>query len=234
MKFKKFMSSKALYIFLMGFVTLEIIAAGISIGLATESTQRDAALSNMFLGALVLILFSLPYLLESKFRLVIPNYLRSIISLFFFASLVLGNIHNFLVEVNNYDKFLHIVSGITISIIGFEIVNYLSKIKGKTMKLSPAFMSLFAFTFSMTLLVLWEFYEFFIDTIAYNYDADTVRNMQRYQWENTSSIYPQDYGLLDTMLDLLVGFLGALLVSLIGWRILLKNQKNKEKSMLKK
>jgi hypothetical protein len=69
-------------------------------------------------------------------------------------------------------------------------------------------------------LVLWEFYEFTIDTIAYNLNNDTPRNMQRYQWINESVIYPQPYGLMDTMLDLVVGTVGAAVVSLVGWRIL--------------
>lgn len=224
MKFKKFMNSRALYIILFVVVVLEIITAGISAILALEPTQRDAGLSNLFLGVLVILLFILPYLIEKRLRIHIPNYLKSVISIFFFASLILGNIHGFLEEVNGYDKFLHVLSGIIISIIGFEIVNYLSKTRGKALRLSPGLMSIFAFTFSITLLVLWEFYEFFVDTIAYNYNIDTERNMQRYQWANNSSVFPQGYGLLDTMLDLIVGFLGASLVSIIGWRVLVRQQ----------
>ncbi|MFO7969796.1 MAG: hypothetical protein R6U15_06805, partial [Candidatus Izemoplasmatales bacterium] len=106
----------------------------------------------------------------------------------------------------------------------FEIVHYFNQVKQKELRLSPGLVSIFAFTFSMTLLVLWEFYEFFIDTLAYNFDNDTLRNMQRYQWDNTSDFFPQGNGLIDTMLDLMVGFVGASIVCFIGWRFLLRKQ----------
>lgn len=223
MKLKKLMNSKTLYYFLFAIVLLEIILSIISVAFATDSTQRDAGLSNIFLGTLAIIFFSLPFLIESKFHVDIPSYLKIIVLLFIFASIVMGNIHGLLVEVNGYDKFLHVVSGVTISIIGFEIVHYTSQAQGKDKIFSAGLISIFAFTFSMTLLVLWEFYEFFVDTLAYNLDENTLRNMQRYQWTYSGEIFPQDYGLMDTMLDLLVGFVGAAIVSFVGWRILLNN-----------
>jgi hypothetical protein len=228
MQIKKYMNSRTLYFILLSIVVLEIIAAGISIGLSNESTQRDAALSNMFLGVLAILFFSLPFLIESKFNIDIPSYLKIVVLFFLFASIVLGNIHGFLENVNGYDKFLHILSGVTISIIGFEIVHYLSQAKGATMDFSPGIVAVFAFTLSMTLLVFWEFYEFFIDTIAYNYDSSTARNMQRYQWEYSGALFPQGYGLIDTMLDLLVGFIGAAVVSFIGWRLMVRKRLTKE------
>jgi hypothetical protein len=82
----------------------------------------------------------------------------------------------------------------------------------------------------MTLLMLWEFYEFFIDTIAHNINKDTGRNMQRFREElYQGSFFPQTYGLLDTMLDLLVGYVGALVVSILGRRRLVKESITKEK-----
>ncbi|MGM0495817.1 MAG: hypothetical protein ACQERX_04050, partial [Bacillota bacterium] len=99
MDIKKFLNSKTLYFVLYGIVILEIIGAALSIGLATEAPQRDAGLTNLFLGILTIFLFSLPFLIESKFKLDIPNYLKIVILLFLFASLVLGNIHNFLENV---------------------------------------------------------------------------------------------------------------------------------------
>ncbi len=227
MRIKKVMNSKTLFFVLLGIVLLEIILSIFSVAFATNSTQRDAGISNIFLGILAIIFFSLPFLIESKFHLDIPNYLKVIVLLFIFLSIFLGNIHGLLVDVAGYDKFLHILSGVTISVIGFEIVNYVSQAKGKDKVFSPGLMSIFAFTFSMTLLLLWEFYEFFIDTIAYNYSNDTLRNMQRYQWTYDGSLFPQDYGLIDTMLDLLVGFVGAAIVSFLGWRFLLKKYSEK-------
>jgi hypothetical protein len=220
LKLKKLESPKIVYFIFLAIVILEIAGASFSAGFATTSEQRDAALSNIFLGFLAIVLFSVPWILESRFKFDIPNYLEIIILFFLFSAIVLGNIHNFLVTVKGYDKLLHIVSGTLISIIGYEIIHSFNLSRSENVRLGPGLLSIFAFCFSVTLLVLWEFYEFTIDTIAYNLNNDTPRNMQRYQWINESVIYPQPYGLMDTMLDLVVGTVGAAVVSLVGWRIL--------------
>ncbi|MFW5888978.1 MAG: hypothetical protein ACOCUD_01220 [Bacillota bacterium] len=231
MDVKKFLNSKTLYFILYGIVVLEIIGAVFSIVFAQEAAQRDAGLSNLFLGVLAIILFTIPFLIESKFKLDIPTYLKIIILLFLFAALVLGNIHSFLENVSGYDKFLHFISGILIAIIGFETVNYFSEIKHNDINLSPGMVSIFAFTLSLSLLVLWEFYEFIIDTLAYNFNNDTARNMQRYQWTYSGSFFPQSYGLIDTMLDLFVGFFSASIVCFIGWRVLLRKKLVKKRNI---
>ncbi len=228
-KIRKLETPKIVYFILVGIVVLEIIAASFSIAFATSSEQRDIALSNIFLGFLAVILFSIPWMIESRFKLDIPNYLEVIVLFFLFSALVLGNIHRFLETVKGYDKFLHINSGILISVIGYEIIHFYNQSKPKAVRLSPGLLSVFAFCFSITLLVLWEFYEFFVDTLAYNLDPGTDRNMQRYQWFNESVIYPQPYGLMDTMLDLIVGSLGAAVVSILGWRIMIYKQQKERK-----
>jgi hypothetical protein len=220
LKIKKLESPKIVYFIFLAIVILEIAAASFSAGFATTSEQRDAAISNIFLGFLAIVLFSVPWILESRFKFDIPNYLEIIILFFLFSAIVLGNIHNFLVTVKGYDKLLHIVSGTLISVIGYEIIHSFNLSRSENVRLGPGLLSIFAFCFSVTLLVLWEFYEFTIDTIAYNLNNNTPRNMQRYQWINESVIYPQPYGLMDTMLDLVVGTVGAAVVSLVGWRIL--------------
>ena len=181
-------------------------------------------LHHFFSCTLGIILFSLPWLIESRFKVDIPNYLEIIVLSFLFGAIILGNIHGFLESVKGYDKFLHTLSGIIISVIAYEIIHSYNLSKNDAVKLSPGLLSIFAFCFSITLLVVWEFYEFSVDTIAYNINNETSRNMQRYQWVNDSLFYPQPYGLMDTMLDLIVGSIGAALVSFVGWRILLKKQ----------
>ncbi|MGD9761129.1 MAG: hypothetical protein AB7U52_01675 [Candidatus Izemoplasmatales bacterium] len=232
-RIKQIESPKVIYFIFLFIVILEIVGAGFSVAFASAPEQRDAAISNIFLGFLAIVLFSLPWILESRFKLDIPNYLEIIISTFLFSSIVLGNIHGLLETVRGYDKFLHIVSGISISIIGYEIIHSYNSSKTNNMNLKPGVLSFFAFCFSITLLVLWEFYEFAVDTIAYNISNDTSRNMQRYQWINESLIYPQPYGLMDTMLDLIVGSIGAMVVSLIGWRVLIYRQFIERKEMVK-
>lgn len=224
MKKKRLESSQILYYIFLGVVVLEIAAAIFSAALASSPVQRDAALSNIFLGLLAATFFTIPMILEAKFKIPIPKYLKITVLVFIFSAIILGNIRGLLVSVRGYDKVLHIVSGITIAIIGYEIIHYYNLHKNKSVRLSPGLLSVFAFCFSMTLLVLWEIYEFAVDTIAYNLNNDTARNMQRYQWINESIIYPQPYGLMDTMLDLIVGAVGATVVSFVGWRILVRKQ----------
>ena len=208
---KKLESSKIVYFILVGIVLLELIGAIFSIAFATDATTRDVALSNLFLAIMAIVLFSIPWIIESRFKIDIPNLLEITVLIFIFCALVLGNIHKFLVTVDGYDKVLHLVSGVTIEVIGFEIIHRWNKSRAPELRIGAGLQCILAFMFSVTLLVFWEFYEF--------------TNMQRYQWINTSTVFPQPYGLFDTMMDLIIGTLGAVIVSLIGWRVLLKQQK---------
>jgi hypothetical protein len=231
MKRKRILDSyQTVYVILVGIVILELIGSVISAILATDSGMRDASISNIFLSMLAIVLFSIPWIIESRFKIDIPNYIEILVLIFLFCSIVLGNIHGFLLNIKGYDKILHTVSGITISIIAFEMIHFYNKSRQSVDRMNPGIMAIFAFTFSMTLLVLWEFYEFAIDTISYNFNHDTLRNMQRYQWENSSLYFPQDYGLMDTMLDLVVGAIGSIIVSFVGWRVIVHHQnlKNNE------
>lgn len=227
-KLKLKFNSRTLYYCLTAIVVLEIIASIVSIFIAGDSTTRDQAISNIFLGIFTIVLFSLPFLIESKWRVAVPKYLKIIVLIFLFFGLVLGNIYGLVSSLKGYDKLMHIFSGVMISIIGFEIVHFATRSKVEH-EIPAGLISVFAFAFSVSLLVLWEFYEFFIDTIAYQLDSETLRNMQRYQWSYNGNLFPQDYGLIDTMLDLLVGFLGAALVSFLGWRILINKRKTDQK-----
>lgn len=227
MKKPKLDSPKIVYLILVSIVTMELIGSIISVIVAQTSDVRDAGISNIFLSILAIILFSVPWLIKSRFKLDIPNHIEILVLAFLFSSIVLGNIHGWLINIKGYDKVLHTVSGITISIIAFEIIHFYNNSRAEVARMHPRLVAIFAFMFSMTLLVAWEFYEFAVDTISYNIDLDSLRNMQRYQWENTSLIYPQDYGLMDTMLDLIVGALGSIVVSVIGWRILLNKSKKR-------
>lgn len=209
-----------MYFLFAGITFIELVTAIVSVIFADTSDVRDAAISNIFIAILALVLFSIPSLLERGFKFDIPNYLEIIVMSFLFAALVLGNIHGLLVNVAGYDKLLHTVSGITISLIAFEIIHIYNLTRKSSLRMTPLFVGIFAFTFSITLLVLWEFYEFSVDTFAFRLDAETDRNMQRYQWVNESNLFPQDYGLYDTMMDLIVGSIGAAIVSFSGGMIL--------------
>lgn len=106
--------------------------------------------------------------------------------------------------------------------------------------LSPLFMAIVAFCFSMTIGVMWEFFEFGMDQlIGYDMQKDTVIHMIRsvtldpaghnvpYEIAGITETAVNgqelglggylDIGLIDTMQDLIVNFIGAFVFSVIGF-----------------
>lgn len=98
---------------------------------------------------------------------------------------------------------LHTTSGFVLGIIGFMFIYLLNKNYTTNVTLSPFFIALFAFCFAVMIGVIWEIYEFSLDRLL-------GYNMQKFRGLG------QD-GLVDTMLDLIVDSLGALVISILGY-----------------
>ena len=200
---------------------------------------------NVFVCILTLILLMLPSIIEHRIHVELPNALQIIIMLFVFAAEILGEIQEFYVLVPHWDTVLHTINGFLFAAIGFSIVNILSDNKRVSMTLSPIYMAVAAFCFSMTIGVLWEFFEWGMDCLfGYDMQKDTV--LQSF---SSVSIHPEgrniavplnnisdmtlvfadgstqtfhlggylDMGLQDTMKDLLVNLIGAIVFSVIGY-----------------
>lgn len=223
MRKRKIVKLKVLYLIFLSILFLELLGALGALLFGESQAIRDAGLTNTFLVVITTIVILIPVVLESRYKIDIPDFLEVILLFMLFIAVVLGFLNDYYVNVKGFDKFTHILSGVTLSIIAFQTLYVLNRSKNIAFKMTPLVMSIFAYTFSITLLVVWEFYEFFADTIAYNLDNSTLRNMQRYQWINESSIFPQDFGLYDTMIDLWVGSIGALCVVIIGYLLIRKN-----------
>lgn len=194
---------------------------------------------------LSLVLFMLPSMIERRLHIDLPDTLEIVILLFIFAAEILGEIREFYVRVPHWDTALHTINGFLFAAIGFCIVNLLNENKRISMILSPFYMAVAAFCFSMTIGVLWEFFEWAMDCW---FDLD----MQKDAVVNTISsvaIHPEgrnqavtlqgisdvivvfadgsqrrldlggylDIGLQDTMKDLLVNLIGAVVFSVIGY-----------------
>ena len=118
-----------------------------------------------------------------------------------------------------------------------DILNRNSRIK---FQLSPVYVALAAFCFSMTVGVLWEFFEFGMDrlfhmdmqkdTIIHSFASvtlDPTNNNIPILVDNITDVAVNgkslglggylDVGLYDTMQDLFVNFVGALTFSVIGY-----------------
>lgn len=161
--------------------------------------------SQIFIAILTIALTFYPSILEKSFGVYLPGSLQIIITLFIFGAQYLGEIKNFYDKIPWWDTMLHTTSGIILGVIGFMFVYLLNKSYSNSIKLSPFFVVMFAFCFAVTMGVFWEFFEFSADRIL-------GTNMQKFRFPELG----QD-GLVDTMTDLFVDAVGALITSIIGY-----------------
>ncbi len=199
---------------------------------------------NVALCVLTLILFLLPTIVEKKLSIELPNTLQIIILLFIYAAEILGEIRSFYTEFLGWDTMLHTLNGFLCAAVGFALVDILNRNKRFSMSLSPFFMAVVAFCFSMTIGVLWEFFECGMDMLFLTdmqKDA-VVTNLSTVLLDPTGGNTPViikniedvivvsggkeiplgvggyiDVGILDTMKDLFVNFIGAVVFSFIGY-----------------
>lgn len=163
---------------------------------------------------LIIITFILTYypsILEKKFGVYLPKRLQILITSFIFASQILGEIGDFYEKIPWWDTMLHTISGVVLGLVGFLFVYLLNERGTKNLNLSPIFVIIFAFCLAMTLGVFWEFFEFGADRLL-------GYNMQKFRM-------PGEDGLVDTMEDLIVNALGAVVTCIIGY-IYIKRKKD--------
>ncbi len=118
---------------------------------------------NMFLGILTLILFMVPQFIDKKLGVTIPVGLETVILIFIFSAEILGEINAFYVKIPVWDTILHTTNGFFMAAIGFALIDLFNRSDRFSIKMSPYFVAFFAFCFSMTVGVLWEFFEFSMD-----------------------------------------------------------------------
>ncbi len=114
-------------------------------------------------GILSLVLFMVPAAFEDYFKIQIPPLFQGIIYLFIYAAEILGEINHYYVLIPGWDTILHTLNGFLCAALGFSMV-YLMNRNSKYMNLSPFYLTLMAFCFSMTVGVIWEFIEFNADS----------------------------------------------------------------------
>lgn len=200
---------------------------------------------NVLLCVLTLILFMLPSAFERRLHIDLPDTLEIIILFFIYAAEILGEIQAFYVHFPYWDTVLHTMNGFLCAAIGFALVDILNREERISINLSPFYMAVVAFCFSMTIGVLWEFFEFAMDHFfLFDMQKDAVLNTI-----STVSLDPShsnktvvirgiqdtilvledgsqlslglggylDLGIVDTMKDLFVNFIGAVVFSVIGY-----------------
>ena len=224
------------------YVTLRVLVIAVAI-----VSFFSGNIENFFLCILSLILFLLPAFVERKFKVDLPDALEIIVLLFIFAAEILGEISSFYVRVPHFDTMLHTVNGFLFAAIGFAMVDVLNRSSRVKFNLSPFYLAVMAFCFSMTVGVVWEFFEFGMDMIVgFDMQKDTVVDAIRSVTLDLSATNQVvaiegigdvilvtangaqplsdygvagyvDIGLIDTMKDLIVNFIGAVVFSVIGF-----------------
>ena len=228
---KKKKLTMTVYFLLRGLVILSLIAQGI-----------HGNWNNVFLCILTLILFTFPSLMKKKLNMTFPTTFEIIVYCFIFASEILGEIQNFYGIFDHWDTMLHTLNGFLCAALGFSSIDILNNMDEFHFKMTPVFVALVAFCFSMTIGVLWEFGEYAVDTyLSKDMQRDKIVNKitsKKLSDDevtpitidniNKTVIYTDDgnttieggyleIGLLDTMKDLFVNFIGAVVFSVIGY-----------------
>ena len=195
---------------------------------------------SAFVCVLVLFLFMLPFFIQKNFGICLPSTLEIIILLFIFAAEILGELQSYFIQYPYWDTMLHTTNGFLCAAVGFSLIDILNRDAKIMFTLSPVYVALAAFCFSMTIGVLWEFFEFGMDRLFHmDMQKDTiVHTISSVMLDPTNSNIPitidgitsvavngrdlgftgyLDIGLYDTMEDLFVNFIGATVFSVIGY-----------------
>ncbi|MBQ8618749.1 MAG: hypothetical protein IJ418_14730 [Clostridia bacterium] len=224
----------AVYLVLRALVILSLVRAALR-----------GQFESVFVCGLTLILLILPSVLTRRLEIELPTTLEIIVLLFIFAAEILGEINSFYIRVPNWDTMLHTLNGFLCAGVGFALVDMLNRSDRFSFKLSPVYLAIVAFCFSMTVGVLWEFFEYLGDVfLGLDMQKDTiVHAIRTVELDPTRSnkvvaikdiadviiVHHDgtqqalgldgylDVGLNDTMKDLIVNFIGAVVFSVIGF-----------------
>lgn len=227
-------------------VTMVYILLRISVVLVMLAQIFNGNFENVFLCVLTLILFMMPSVLEKKLDITLPNTLEIIILLFIYAAEIMGEIGAYYVTFPYWDTVLHTMNGFLAAAIGFSLVDLLNRSDRAKFELSPLYLAIVSFCFSMTIGVVWEFFEFSMDMLfGFDMQKDAVvhsiSSVMLDPAHANRAIHINDItqvavngrdlglggyldiGLIDTMEDLIVNFIGAVVFSVIGF-IYVKNR----------
>ncbi len=237
---KKDQSKKELRINIIVYLVLRFLVIVCMVEQAIKGNWHGVALCF-----LTLVLFTLPTIASKTFKVKLPTTLEIIVYLFIYAAEILGEIQNFYGIFKHWDTMLHTLNGFLAAAVGFSLIDILNRTERFHIKMTPVFVALVAFCFSMTIGVLWEFGEFAADRYL-NLDMQKDRIVQKISSVelnqenknqpviinniNKTEIYSNnnqtittvengylDIGIRDTMKDLFVNFIGAIVFSMLGF-----------------
>lgn len=201
-------------------------------------------IESAFVCVLVLVIYLLPQFVENRLNIDIPTTLEVVIFVFVFAAEILGELQSYFIKYSNWDTILHTSSGFLCAAVGFSLVDLLNRSDNVKVQLSPGYLAITAFCFSMTIGILWEFIEFSADRLfLLDMQKDTIVNqISSVSLDPTNSNISitvkgikdvilvtdsgeqalglggfLDIGLYDTMEDLFVNVVGAVVFSVVAF-----------------
>lgn len=222
----------------------------IAVILAMIASCLSGHYENLFVCTLSLVLFLVPAFFEANFGIELPSALEIIILLFIFAAEILGELGSYYVKVPIWDTALHTINGFLCAAVGFSLVDIVNRNERFKFQLSPLFLAIVAFCFSMTIGVLWEMFEFTADMVfktdmQKDFVVHTISSVALDPTNSNKAVIIDgitdvavngqslglggylDIGLIDTMKDLIVNFVGAVVFSIIGFFYVKSRGKNK-------
>lgn len=210
--------------------------------------------NNVFLCGLSLVLLFIPFFLRGTLKINFPSVLETTVFVFVFAAEILGEMANFYNHIPFWDTMLHTVTGFLAASVGFGTIDLLNN-HSKRLNMTPLFVALVSFCFSMTVGVLWEFGEYTVDRLL---GSDTQKDRivtdissvaLNPSGENKeikingiayTVVYDEngeeigrieggylDIGLIDTMKDMWVNLIGAVVFSVLGFLYIHQRDKYK-------
>ena len=212
---EKSKKSLRLNFILQGFTLLTAIASLVMF-FVDDNRGLDTTVFQLMQCVMALVIFNVPLFISRKFKCYIPNFITILLYIFIFMHFILGEIYRAYDHILLYDKFLHTSSGMVFCLLSLSIVWLFNNSEDGKVKLSPFFVVLFTFCFTLTLEYLWEIVEYGCDRLI-------GLNMQRWQDSivetvpNGDTVHSVPWGnaIADTMGDMIVNVVGSFVMCVI-------------------
>lgn len=186
-----------------------------------EKVKSDYVLMLLQCAVGVIVMF-IPSFIERRFSVDIPDKMEILYFVFLFAAIYLGEVRDFYYRIPHWDNILHAISGAMLGALGFVIVSILNDSEKMNMHMSPILVALFAFCFAMAAGTIWEIYEFLADGIL-------GTNMQKFITADGTVLVGRD-AVSDTMEDLIVDAVSSLVVCVLGYFSLRRDEKAEQQA----
>jgi hypothetical protein len=198
------------------YAIIKIIQTPSSVTEEIEAQQRSDYILMLLQCLVGLVMMFIPSLVERRLSVDIPNKMEILFFIFLFCAIYLGEVGSFYYLIPHWDTILHAFSGAMLGALGFNLVSFMNRTEHLNVKLSPFFITMFAFCFALTCGALWEIYEFIADSVL-------GTNMQKFI-TGEGVVLAGRLAIQDTMYDIIVDALSALVITSIGYRTLRRNR----------